>query len=276
MGNYLVTGNLGFIGRNLERELLNRGDTVVSFEKDKLEDPYWERNIESIFLSNHLDGVFHVGACSDTLEQDVNLMMLLNYEFSRYLGTLCMSHGVKMVYSSSAACYGIDGKTPANLYAWSKYAAEEYLRSMSVAVSLRYFNVFGPGEEDKGRMASVGYQAYKKYYLEKSIEEMKLFPGNPVRDFIYVDDVVSANLVAMDETKTGTVWDIGTSTPCGFEDFMDVFKIPYSYSSPEVIPTGYQFHTCANTEKILPNWSPLKEIKERIGDYKNYLDLKRS
>lgn len=274
MAVYLVTGASGFIGRNLKKALVNRGDEVIYFEEEDAFSPSFPSNLESIFSESELDGVFHVGACSDTLNQDVNYMMFLNYEFSKVLGNLCILNGVKMVYSSSAACYGTNGSTPSNLYAWSKYAAEGFLHGMSAAVCLRYFNVFGPGEEDKGRMSSVAYQSYLKYYVEKSMEVMELFPKNPMRDFIHVDDIVSANLVAMDEVITGTTWDIGTGTPCYFEDFMEIFGIPYTYTSPEKIPEGYQFYTCADVSKRLPNWEPGKEIKERIRDYKDYLDTK--
>lgn len=273
MKNYLVTGSVGFIGSNLKDTLMVQGNSVFSFEEEDVMRPDWKEALENIFKEVSLDGVFHVGACSDTLNQDVNYMMFLNYEFSKYLGDLCMQYGVKMVYSSSAACYGTDGEKPSNLYAWSKYSAEGFLHGMSAAVCLRYFNVFGPGEQNKGRMASVAYQAYYKFYVEKSLDVMELFPKKPMRDFIHVDDIVSANIVAMEEVRTGTTWDIGTGTPCYFEDFMTIFGIPYTYTTEEKIPTGYQFLTCADVNKRLPGWNPRKEIKDRIRDYKESLDL---
>lgn len=273
MRNYLITGSDGFIGRNLKRSLESSGNSVFSFEEEDALSNDWQDRLRKVFENNKIHGVFHVGACSDTLNQDVNYMMFLNYEFSKYLGNLCMEHRVKMVYSSSAACYGTDGEKPANLYAWSKYAAEGFLHGMGIAVCLRYFNVFGPGEQNKGRMSSVAYQAYYKYYVEKSMKVMELFPKKPQRDFIHVDDVVSANLIAMDKVKAGTTWDIGTGTPCYFEDFMTTFNIPFTYTGPEMIPEGYQFLTCADVNKRLPGWEPKKGIKNRIKDYKESLDL---
>jgi len=268
MATYIVTGHLGFIGKRLSNTLTESGNTVIGFEIEDALSPEWTNNLNIIFDENPIDGVFHVGACSDTLERDVNKMMFLNFEVSKHLYNLCKTHGVKMVYSSSAANYGTDGTLPANLYAWSKYTAEKYIEDFGVC--LRYFNVFGPGEENKGRMASVGFQAYKKYFISCEIEEMLLFPGNPKRDFIYIDDVVNANVHAMEISESGT-YDIGTTTPIGFEIFMEEFGIPYRYTDPDQIPEGYQFFTKANREKILPGWSPKFGIKDRIGHYKLYL-----
>jgi len=150
----LVTGARGFIGKNLVKELEFEYE-VLTFEEIDL-DGDWKLRLKSLF-DKGLYGVFHVGACSNTLEQDVNYMMLLNYEVTRYLADLCRDNDVKLIYSSSAANYGINGEYPSNLYGWSKYTGEGYVISNG-GVALRYFNVYGPGEEDKGKMASVAYQ----------------------------------------------------------------------------------------------------------------------
>lgn len=272
MSHYLITGNLGFIGKNLVEKIISLGHTFVGLEKTDLEKEDWQKNILSIFTSNKFDGIYHIGACSDTLEQNVNYMMFLNYEVTRFISDLAKELKIKIVYSSSAACYGTDGSNPANLYAWSKYAGEQYIKASGTGISLRYFNVFGPGEENKGRMASVAYQAYEKYYVDRTSSEIELFPLRPQRDFIHVDDVVSANIWAMEKCEAGNVYDVGTTTPIGFEMFMDEFGIPYTYTPVESIPAGYQFHTKANPEKLIPGWSPKSEIKSRIRDYKKYLD----
>ena len=107
-------------------------------------------------------------------------MMLLNYEVTKYITDLCYEHMIPLVYSSSAANYGTNEQYPSNLYGWSKYAGEGYVVSRG-GVALRYFNVYGPGEEDKGRMASVAYQMYKRY---QNGDEIKLFPKKPLRDFV--------------------------------------------------------------------------------------------
>jgi ADP-L-glycero-D-manno-heptose 6-epimerase len=271
MSHYLITGNEGFIGRNLAREIVSLGHTFTGLEKTHVQREDWQTHILDIFNSNQFDGIFHVGACSDTLEYDVNYMMFLNYEVTRFISDLAKEKSIKIVYSSSAACYGTAGKLPANLYAWSKYVGEQYIKACGTGVSLRYFNVFGPGEEDKGRMSSVAFQAHEKFYAKKEISQMKLFPLNPTRDFIHVDDVVYANIFAMDHCENGNVYDVGTTTPVPFESFMEEFEIPYVYTSEDQIPHGYQFHTKASPEKLIPGWSPKSEIKERIRDYKLHL-----
>jgi len=269
MSSYLVTGHRGFIGKRLKDRLTSEGHQVIGFEIEDVLSTRCESNLVDIFEEG-IGGVFHIGACSDTLEKNVNYMMHLNFEFTRMLCDISKKYGKRIVYSSSAANYGTGGNLPANLYAWSKYAGEKYVNTYENSISLRYFNVFGPGEEEKGRMASVAYQAFKKYFIDRSIEHMELFPGNPKRDFIHVDDVVSANIHAMG-IGTGGTFDVGTTTPIGFEIFMDILNIPYTFTDHSVIPEGYQFFTCANEKRILPNWHPEFEIKERIFQYKKHL-----
>jgi len=94
--NILITGTQGFIGRNLKKELSNHN--IFTFEESDLESD-WRNKLINIF-SNSLDGVFHVGACSDTLEQRVNYMMLLNYEVTKFITDLCNKHHVPLIYSS--------------------------------------------------------------------------------------------------------------------------------------------------------------------------------
>ncbi len=269
MKTYLVTGTDGFIGKSVKISLLSKGNDAICIDKDFItKNTSWKESLEELFLNNNLDGVFHIGACADTLSKDVNEMMVLNYYFTKELADLCLDHKVKMVFSSSAACYGNGGK-PENLYAWSKLCAENYLVSIKKAVSLRYFNVFGPGEENKGRMSSVAYQAFTKIILTKEQTEMTLFPGNPKRDFVHVDDVVDSNIYAMENIVEGTVWDVGSGTPISFEMVMDIFGIPYQYSPEKSIPAGYQFYTCSH--KWMPGWNPKAEIKSRFRSYKDYL-----
>lgn len=269
MKTYLVTGTEGFIGKSVKINLVSKGNDVICIDRNFItENPSWEKSLKEIFLSHNLDGVFHIGACADTLSQDVNEMMLLNYYFTKELADLCLDQKVKMVFSSSAACYGNRG-TPENLYAWSKLCAENYLVSIGKAVSLRYFNVFGPGEENKGRMSSVAFQAFSKILLRKEASEMILFPGKPKRDFVHIDDVVDSNIYAMENIAEGTVWDVGCGDPISFETVMNIFGIPYNYSSEENIPVGYQFYTCSH--KWMPGWNPKMEINSRFESYRDYL-----
>ena len=120
------------------------------------------------------DAVFHVGACSDTLETNVDYMMTRNYESTKIIMDWCVKNNKPMIYSSSAANYGTNNLYPSNLYGWSKYVGEGYVISNG-GIALRYFNVYGPGEEDKGKMASVAYQMFIK---NTKGEKITLFPKN--------------------------------------------------------------------------------------------------
>ena len=179
----LVTGYKGFIGKNLTKELEQNPD----FEVDgiELDDFYTDEETPIHWLKNILDAkkpevIFHVGACSDTLEKRVNYMMILNYESTKMICDWAKENGARVIYSSSAASYGTNEEFPSNLYGWSKYAGEGYVISNN-GVALRYFNVYGPGEENKGGMSSVAYQSYIK---KQNGEDVKLLPGYPRRDFV--------------------------------------------------------------------------------------------
>ena len=186
----LVTGDKGFIAKRLISKL-DRNFSVFGIDvEDFMNAEDWQRELSSIVSDISPDVIFHVGACSDTLEQDVNYMMKLNYEATKILASYCNYTDCKLIYSSSAANYGSDGKHPSNLYGWSKYAAEDVV-TLTGGVALRYFNVYGPGEEHKGRMASVAYQSFLK---NRDGETIRLFPKGPTRDFVHVDDIVYANM----------------------------------------------------------------------------------
>jgi len=276
MNTYLVTGSDGFIGGRLVDKLESMGHKVIRYEIDSVFRKDWKILLGGILNeSGPIECVFHVGACSDTLNNDVNYMMFINYEFTRILSDMCFASGIKLVYSSSAACYGVDLNMPSNLYGWSKYAAELHISSNRHGVSLRYFNVFGPGEHNKGKMASIGYQSFIKHFVDKSV--VGLFPGNPERDFIYVDDVVEANIKAYEIYKPGSVYDVGTCTPISFEIFLSVMGIPFVYLDKREIPEGYQFYTSANQAKTIPGWSSKKGIIDRIEEYSTYLqDMRKN
>lgn len=268
---YLVTGSEGFIGRAIRKNLISQGAEVVTLEDDFiLKNPNWKTNLTNLFASNNFSGVFHVGAVADTQCYDVNHMMLLNYQFTVSLTDICLGSGVKIVYSSSAACYGALDQ-PQNLYGWSKLCAENYLTASGAGVSLRYFNVFGPGEWTKGKMASVAYQANLWYYKNKNLDPFVLFPGSPRRDFIYLDDVVQANIHAMNQVPCSTVWDVGTGDTTSFEEVLDIFKVPYKYADPSLVPNGYQFFTCADRNKFMPGWSPAGTSQDRFKQYKKII-----
>ena len=269
MKKVIVTGTRGFIGLNLMVELNRLGYLTHGFDDSYFLLENWEEELLKTLNSLNYDAVFHVGACSDTLEQDVNYMMLLNYEFTKHLVNLSKQKNIPFIYSSSAANYGINNQHPSNLYGWSKYVAEDYVISNG-GVGLRYFNVYGPGEEHKGRMSSVAYQMFIK---NKNNESIYLFPKKPKRDFIYIEDVVSANIFALEnyDNLNSKYYEVGSGVARTFEDVLNLMEIEYQYSPENSIPIGYQFFTQSNSKKWMPSWSPKFNLELGIENYMKYL-----
>jgi ADP-L-glycero-D-manno-heptose 6-epimerase len=217
------------------------------------------------------EGIFHVGACSDTLETDVNYMMIRNYEFTKIISDYCSEFEVPLIYSSSAANYGINNLHPSNLYGWSKYVSEQYV-IQNGGTALRYFNVYGPGEEHKGKMSSVAYQMFLK---NESKLDIKLFPKSPKRDFVYIKDVINANIFAYNNFMecANKYYEVGTGDARTFEDVLNIMEIPFTYTSENEIPLGYQFFTQSDKTKWMNGWEPSYNIEMGLVEYKNYLTL---
>lgn len=249
----LITGTNGFIGGQLKKYF----DNPLEMNEDVLVTKEW-------LDENNPYAVLHVGACSNTLETDVNYIMKVNFESTKILTDWCKANNKRMIYSSSAASYGTNGEYPSNLYGWSKYVAEQYVISNG-GIALRYFNVYGPGEEHKGNMASMAYQMMKA-------GSAKLFPGEPKRDFIYVDDVAIANLHAFVhyDVLSGKKYDVGLGEAHSFEYIADALDITYTYHDPSAIPEGYQFYTCSNPRNWMPGWAPEYSIKTTLQLCKTY------
>jgi ADP-L-glycero-D-manno-heptose 6-epimerase len=265
----LITGTDGFIGKNLLNKLINK-NTVLEVNEDIFEIPKWYDEIFHLLNDFVPDVIFHVGACSDTLETDVNYMMTRNYEFTRCLSEWSHSTNTKLIYSSSAANYGTNDVHPSNLYGWSKYVAEK-LVIKNGGIALRYFNVYGPLEHNKGRMASVAYQMLQK---QKEGLEIKLFPLKPKRDFVYVKDIVDANIFAMENYKenSGGWYEVGSGAARTFEDVLDNLNIPYTYHNEKDIPFGYQFYTKSKQDKWMLGWESKWDLENGLKDY--ILELK--
>ena len=269
MKKALITGALGFIGSNLYTKLNKKGYAVYTIEEVLLKLRDWKEDMISYL--NHVDPdvVFHVGACSNTLETDANYMMTRNYESTKVICDWCAANKKPIVYSSSAANYGENGMHPSNLYGWSKYVAEDYVIK-SGGIALRYFNVYGPGEQDKGSMASVAYQMWKK---KDGSDLIKLFPKKPTRDFVYVEDVVSANIYAYEnyDTLEKKYYDVGSGESRSFEDVLYLLRIRYTYHDEDMIPKGYQFHTLADKDKFMHGWQPQYNLERGIIEYRAFL-----
>lgn len=272
----IVTGAKGFIGRNLLTQLLKDGWDVVTTVNSPEED-----------IPTDLGGVdviFHIGANSNTLEMDTNSIMNSNYSFTKYVVDLACMYGTKVVYASSAAIYGKDNEAsnileedgserllemfdrPENLYAWTKLLGEHYgLARLESFVALRYFNVYGPGEHEKGRMASMAWHAWKA-----QPNEISLYEGKPRRDFVYVKDVVSATIAAAD--TLGGVYQVGTGIANTFESLVSGMGATYNYLAPSTPkPDGYQSYTRSDSNLWVPNWQPKYTLEQGTADYVNHI-----
>ena len=275
MKKILVTGAQGFVGKRLVLSLESHAEyDILELDKEYLLDlETWEENLQQTLNLFSPDVVFHVGACSDTLEKRVNYMMIRNYEATKILMDWCKYNDVPMIYSSSAASYGTNGRTPSNLYGWSKYAAENYVVS-SHGIGLRYFNVYGPGEEHKGKMASFIYQSFVK---DGKGEKIFLFPKKPRRDFVHVEDVVRANIFAWENFQDleKQYYEVGTGTATPFEELMHHMGFKYTHLNNDKIPEGYQFYTCSDKNKWMRGWEPKLDVKAGVKQYKRYLRKER-
>jgi len=248
----IVTGAAGFIGSNLvkalnargERDIiavdnLARSDKVANLRDLEIVDFVDKRDFLARLAAGDYDGntaaILHQGACSDTMEADGRYMMENNYEYSMALLRFCRARSVRLIYASSASVYGggkvfkesREHEAPLNVYGYSKFLFDQVVRRELPRMNLqlagfRYFNVYGPRESHKGRMASVAYHFFNQYRAEGKV---KLFegsggygPGEQVRDFVSVDDVVEVNLFFLDNPKVSGIFNVGTGHPETFNE----------------------------------------------------------
>ena len=247
----IVTGAAGFIGSNLVKALNLRGERDI-IAVDDLTDGDKFRNLADCDIAHYFDkrdfvqrfadrqlgdvrAVLHQGACSSTVEHDGRLMMDNNYRYSCDLLQACQDQSVPLVYASSAAVYGSgtdfrevrECERALNVYGWSKSLFDQKVRQLlprarSQIVGLRYFNVYGPREQHKGRMASMVWHCVNQYRERGFVElfgEYGNYPaGGHLRDFVSVQDVVKVNLHWLDHPHTGGIFNVGTGRARSFND----------------------------------------------------------
>jgi len=253
MRMHVVTGAAGFIGSKLV-EALNRQGVTEILAVDNLENADKFRNLVACEIDDYLDkreflarleagqfdgaidAVLHQGACSDTMATDGRYVMENNFGYSKALLDWCQEEEVPFLYASSAAVYGAgkngfsvarECESPLNVYGYSKFLFDQLVRrrlegrSAQIA-GLRYFNVYGPNEAHKGRMASVAFHAFHQFRTEGRV---KLFVGSggyaegeQLRDFIHVDDVVAVNLHFLEQGELSGIWNCGTGRAQSFNE----------------------------------------------------------
>ena len=259
MTRFVVTGAAGFIGSNIVKGLNQRGiDDIIAVDDLTQGDKF--RNLADLKIADYVDldlfydrfakglygkvaAVFHEGACSDTMETDGKYMMENNYTLSCGLFDACQERGTRLLYASSAATYGgseifresPEFERPLNVYGYSKLLFDQRMRrelgddfqraltgQSPQVVGFRYFNVYGPREQHKGRMASVAFHQFNQFRSEGKV---KLFgeyggygPGEQRRDFVFIDDVVAVNLWFLDHPEQSGIFNLGTGRAQPFND----------------------------------------------------------
>ena len=312
----IVTGGAGFIGSNLVYELNQRGENQIlivdnltnaaKFKNlvglkaadyiDKVE--FLEKVQAGKFNSANIRAIFHQGACSDTMEYNGKYMLQNNFEYSKQLLHFALNKKVQFIYASSASTYGngVNGfvekpecEHALNVYAFSKLFFDRYVQQLQGVnnrqiVGLKYFNVYGPQENHKGRMASVAYQFYNQL---KAGDTLKLFEGvdgyangEQRRDFIYVKDVAKVNLFFLDNPQISGIYNCGTGKAQSFNDVAQAVikhlgrgKIEY-IPFPEVLKGKYQSFTQADASKLLAAGytGGFSDVATGVAEYCQILD----
>jgi ADP-L-glycero-D-manno-heptose 6-epimerase len=267
---FIVTGGAGFIGSNLIKALNDRGEGDI-LVVDDLADGKKYRNLAGRRIADYLDrdefrvriakgdrfgrtdAFFHQGACTDTTEWNGRYMLDTNFAYSKEVFLWCQANRVPLVYASSAAIYGKSpesrefgpGEGPLNVYGWSKWMFDTWLRprlgeASAPVTGLRYFNVYGPGEAHKGRMASVVYQFNRQI---RETGTAKLFAashgcgdGEHRRDFVHVGDVAKVNLWAANGHARSGVYNVGTGKSRSFNEVARAVVAWHGRGTIEYIP----------------------------------------
>ena len=278
----IVTGAAGFIGCNNTIALNRRGFTdIIAVDNLTKADKFL--NLSECQISDYMDkcdfiqlvregkmarpeAVFHQGACSDTMATDGRYVMDNNFRYTLELYRWCQREKVPFVYASSAATYGahttfvedVQNEGPLNCYGYSKYLFDQVLRRdiaagnvKSPVTGMRSFNVYGPHEQHKGRMASVAFHQYFQFRKEGRV---KLFEGclgygngEQMRDFVYVEDVVATIMGFFEHPATG-IFNVGTGRAQPFNDISltvvntllaEEKKIDRPLSLEEAVSKGY-------------------------------------
>ena len=294
--DFWVTGGAGFIGSALAKELNNNSiyDILIV---DDLSNGEKFSNLKKLTFSEYIDiddfllrlelnslnipkCIFHQGAITNTMERDGKLMFKYNYTFSVKLFNWATKNKVPFIYASSAAVYGLNEicienksyENPINVYGYSKLAFDNYVRRNlskieSQVVGLRYFNVYGYGEKNKGNMASTIYQFYNQLEKNKKIQLFGKYlnydKGLQCRDFIYIDDVIRTIMWVYENKNISGIFNLGTGQASSFNEVAKEIILNHNelddqafnniveyIKFPETLKGRYQCYTLANMDAL--------------------------
>ena len=315
----IVTGAAGFIGSCLIAKLNSENFNAI-IAVDEFDTPAKNENLEGKTIQErvHRDAffewldvnyeevefIFHIGAKTDTTEFDTDLLNKMNTQYTKDIWSKCIDYQIPVVYASSAATYGLgengydDNEAdvpklqPLNPYGQSKQDFDVWALAQSEKpffwIGLKFFNVYGPNEYHKGRMASVILHAYRQI---KETGAMKLFrshnpdytDGGQMRDFVYVKDVVNVCYWLMHHRKNSGIYNLGSGTARTFLDLtkatfkaMDVEENISFIDTPVDIRDKYQYFTQANMSKLrsigyeMPFYSLEEGVEEYVTKFKHH------
>lgn len=322
----VVTGAAGMIGSGVVRCLNDRGHTNLILVDDLKQGDKWKNLVGKQFvdlISKHkifewlperegeIDAIVHLGACSDTVETNADYLMENNFRFSVRLAKWALERNKRFIYASSAATYGdgtlgfsddeaaIESLQPMNMYAFSKQLVDLWMKREGVlnrVVGLKYFNVFGPNEYHKGRMASMVLKMTEKAEKEGVIQlyksnDPKYADGGQMRDFIYVKDAARMTCAFLEPEyrNIAGIYNLGQGKPTTWNEVATaLFKalgrdpnVAY-IDMPMELSQQYQNYTCADMGKFLnifssdSKYAKTTSIEESVREYVQDYLLRRS
>lgn len=251
--------------------------------------------------------IFHQGACTNTTEYDPHYMLSTNFDVTHFLFKACVAHNIRFIYASSASIYGHgsfkeepilieEQSQPRNIYAKSKKLVDDYITcyledaeeipdlELPQIVGLRYFNVYGPWEHRKGKMASVIAQFYNQIHESQKIEIFR-DSGKFYRDFIYIDDVINVNLHFLNHPNISGIFNCGTGQPRSFAKIPEIMEkhIDIDFDVEEIdmplhLVDQYQTYTRADIEKLRMKGKydkPFYTLEEGIEHYIDFIKEKK-
>ncbi|NTU58326.1 MAG: ADP-glyceromanno-heptose 6-epimerase [Chlorobiaceae bacterium] len=315
----IITGGAGFIGSAMLWELNRNGIEKVLIVDDlgrasegkwlnlrslRFEDFIHKDDFPSLIEHDRLppiEAVIHMGAISATTEQDANLLLRNNYEYSKMIAAWCAAKGIRFIYASSAATFGdgsagysdgtlsLDSLRPLNMYGYSKHLFDCWaLRNgiLDKAAGLKFFNVYGPNEYHKEDMTSVVFKAFNQIGETGTVRLFKshraeYLDGEQMRDFVYVKDCTKIMQWLLETPAANGLFNVGTGQARSFRELVtatfDAMGLTPSITfvpMPETIRENYQYYTCADSGNLRNAGfnERMTPLEEGVQDYvRNYL-----